>query len=220
MTTSPDDGETPTIPTSAAPEEKDTHKDADKAPIGAAVPQTPAAPETAPAPQAPLADLQRTARELDEAAADARSQAATATEQAFETASTAIAADAAVVVRSLDPAQRQERVRQVAQTTRAASGTGFEALLDSASAVTRGLEDMRRVWMELARHAVDRTMRGPQELLQCHSLSEVADLHRALLRDAVETSAQSSRAMLDISARTARDAARPFSSAIWPRAAE
>jgi hypothetical protein len=91
-----------------------------------------------------------------------------------------------------------------------------DALLDSIGAVTRGMEEMRRAWMELMRHSFDQATRGPQELMRCTSMHEIADVQRGLLRDGVDTLVNSSRTMLDISTRTARDTARPLAQAVLP----
>ncbi|GIL38036.1 phasin family protein [Roseiterribacter gracilis] len=163
------------------------------------------------------------AQQLDETVATLRDAATDAAVQVGETANTAIAVSADAVARSVDTSQQvlAETADAIAtQRARVAhvATDRVDALLDSVSAVTHGMEEMRQTWVRLAKHAFDEAARGPQELLQCGSLHDVAELHRAKLKDAMETTAQASRAMFDISTRIAREAVRPLTAS--RRAAE
>lgn len=173
-------------------------------PLGPAA-TPPAAPESPgpaqPVPAPPVTETSRialeqaaeTARQTDEAAGRVRQMA----EQGLATAGRIA----------------RESAEDGAAAARAATrdtGADLSALLAASSAMLQGWQELQRAWIDTMERTLRASAQAPQSLLRAGSLPELMRVHESLLRETLETMMAGSRRMLEITGRTARDAARPI----------
>jgi hypothetical protein len=87
-----------------------------------------------------------------------------------------------------------------------------QALFSSYVTFSRGLHDMRQVWLDMVDQTISRTAHKPRELLRCKTIVELAEMQRDLYLGAVNNAVESTGRLLDIAGRTAQDAVRPLQS--------
>ena len=92
------------------------------------------------------------------------------------------------------------------------SAERVQALFSSWMAIGRGFQQMQHAWLEMCDHALEHAAHKPQDLLQCKTMVEVAEVQRDLYIDAVDHALESSSRLLEMMNHTARDAVRPLQS--------
>lgn len=97
-----------------------------------------------------------------------------------------------------------------ARTVGRDAGADLSALLAASSAMLRGWQELQRAWIDTMERTLRTSAQAPQSLLRAGSLPEMMRVHETLMRDTLEAMMAGSRRMLEITGRTARDAARPI----------
>lgn len=108
-----------------------------------------------------------------------------------------------------------EAVAQAGEIYRDATGTHSEdvsALLSSASVMARGMQELQRTWMEAVQKSLQTAAKAPQTMLRCTTFSQMAETHRDLLRESMDTWLEGNARMLRLGGKIAEDAARPIES--------
>jgi hypothetical protein len=105
-----------------------------------------------------------------------------------------------------------DAVSKANEIYRDAHGTHSEdvsALLNSYSTVAKGFQEIQRAWLETLQKSLQTGVKAPQ-MLRWSSFSEMAQSHRDLLRESMETLLEGNARVLRIAGRTAEEAARPI----------
>ncbi|MBV8169603.1 MAG: phasin family protein [Alphaproteobacteria bacterium] len=106
-----------------------------------------------------------------------------------------------------------ESVAQASEIYRDATGAHTEdmsALLSSYSVVAKGMQDMQRAWLDSMQKSVQTGAKAPQDMMRATTLSELARIHRDLLRQGMEVLLEGNARMLRLCGKIAEDAARPI----------
>lgn len=90
------------------------------------------------------------------------------------------------------------------------SAERVQALVSSCMTLSRGLQKMQHMWLEMLDYSMKHATHKPQDLLRCKTLLEVAEVQRALYMDAVNHAVTSGSRLLEMAGRTAQDAALPL----------
>lgn len=86
------------------------------------------------------------------------------------------------------------------------SSRNVDAIVESSTVITQGIDGISREWFEFARKRVEQNMQRINELARCRSPQQLAAIHSEILRDNIEDLLQSSRRVAEISARLAEQA--------------
>jgi hypothetical protein len=103
-----------------------------------------------------------------------------------------------------------ETVSRAGEIYREATGattTDMTALLSSCSVVAKGLQDIQRVWLETIQKSLQSSVKAPQSMLRWSNFSDIAQSHRDLLRESMETLLEGNARALRIAGKIAEDAA-------------
>jgi len=106
-----------------------------------------------------------------------------------------------------------ESVAQAGEIYRDATGATTEdvsALLSSCSAVAKGIQELQRAWIDAFQKSLQANAKAPQTMLRCTSFSEIAQAHRDLMRENMDTLLAGNAQLLRIAGKIAEDAARPI----------
>lgn len=93
-----------------------------------------------------------------------------------------------------------------AQRATERSARNAEAIMYSATAVTKGMNGVSREYFDFVRQQLERTMDRMNELLRCRTPHDLAAVQTDLMRDTVSSALDTSRRMADMSLKVADDA--------------
>jgi hypothetical protein len=108
-----------------------------------------------------------------------------------------------------------ESVAQASEIYRDATGATTEdvtALLSSYSVVAKGFQEIHRAWIDALQKSFQTSAKAPQTMLRCTSFSEIAQAHRDLMRENMDTLLAGNAQIWRIAGKIAEDAARPIES--------
>ena len=91
------------------------------------------------------------------------------------------------------------------------SAKNAESLLQSANAVTKGMNGISREYFDLARNQFQAHLDRMNQLWSCRSPQDFAAVQTDIIRDAVKSAFESGRRMADLSVRLADDAGKRIS---------
>jgi hypothetical protein len=81
-----------------------------------------------------------------------------------------------------------------------------EAIMYSATAVAKGMNDVSREYFDFVREQIERTMDRMNELWRCRTPHDLAAVQTDLMRDSIRSALDTSRRMADMSLKVADDA--------------
>jgi hypothetical protein len=90
------------------------------------------------------------------------------------------------------------------------SAENVQALFSAYMTLGRGAQQMQHACLEMLDRAVERAAHKPQDLLQCKTLEEFAEVQRDLYLGAVNHALESSTTLLQLAAKTAQEAMSPL----------
>jgi hypothetical protein len=93
-----------------------------------------------------------------------------------------------------------------ARKTSEQSSRNVDAIVDSSTALAKGVEDITREWFDFARGRVEGNLATLSEFTRCRSPQHVAALQSKMMRDNLEVLLQVSHKVAGISVRVAEDA--------------
>jgi phasin family protein len=119
----------------------------------------------------------------------------------------------AIMNRSTDQLGRSfgwtgDEAQQAAQK----SARNTQTVIDSATVVTKGMNDIAREWLQLARRQMEYNLDHMNELWHCRSPHEFAAFQSELIRDAMTKAIESGRRVADMSLKVADDAGKRIAS--------
>ncbi len=86
------------------------------------------------------------------------------------------------------------------------SSRNVDAIVESTSVLTQGIDGISREWFEFARKRIEQNMQRINDLVRCRSPQQLAAMQSDMLRDNIEDLLHSSRRIAEISARLAEQA--------------
>ena len=95
-----------------------------------------------------------------------------------------------------------DEVRQATEQ----SSRNVEAIVESSTVLTQGIDGISREWFEFARKRIEQNLNRMNELARCRTPQQLAAMQSEMLRDNIEDLLQSSRRVAEISARLAEEA--------------
>jgi phasin family protein len=101
-----------------------------------------------------------------------------------------------------------------AQQATERSARNAETILQSASAVTKGMNGISREYFDLVRRQFQNNMERMNELWRCRTPRDLAAVQTELIRDAVTSALESGRRMADMSVRLADDAGKQMAQSV------
>jgi phasin family protein len=94
-----------------------------------------------------------------------------------------------------------------AQEATKRSARNTESIFYSATAISKGMNDVSRECLELARHQIESSLNLTSELWRCRTPQDLAAVQTDLVRETLERALESSRRIADMSVKAADDAA-------------
>jgi phasin family protein len=94
-----------------------------------------------------------------------------------------------------------------AQEATKRSARNTESIFYSATAISKGMNDVSRECLELARHQIESSLNRMSELWRCRTPQDLAAVQTDLVRETLERALESSRRIADMSVKAADDAA-------------
>ena len=94
-----------------------------------------------------------------------------------------------------------------AQEATKRSALNTESIFYSATAISKGMNDVSRECLELARHQIESSLNLMSELWRCRTPQDLAAVQTDLVRETLERALESSRRIADMSVKAADDAA-------------
>ena len=86
------------------------------------------------------------------------------------------------------------------------SSRNVDAIVESSTVLTQGIDGISREWFEFARKRVEQTLNRMNDLTRCRTPQQFAAMQSEILRDNIEDMLHSSRRVAEISARLAEEA--------------
>jgi hypothetical protein len=114
--------------------------------------------------------------------------------------------------------EQSSRTLEIYREAGEASAAHFQALFASGLSLTRGMQEMQIVALRLLDHAIERNARKPQDMLQCKSMTEMAEVQRELCLDSVNYALEAGSTLLQIAGGVAQEAMRPLQGVTSARA--
>jgi len=95
----------------------------------------------------------------------------------------------------------------------------MNALLSAYAVLASGAQEIQRTYLEVLQRSMEMAAAGQHDLMQCKSLSDVAEVQRDLMRKNLDEWLEGGSKLLHVSSRIVEDAVRPIEDKIRREAA-